>query len=135
MTKIIKSDEEWQKQLTSEQYRVARKGGTERAGSHPLNQEKRAGEYLCACCEAKLFDAEAKYESGSGWPSFFAPSNSKAVDEHVDKSLFRTRTEIRCSQCDAHLGHVFTDGPNPTGLRYCMNGAALSFDAKKQTEE
>lgn len=135
MAKIIKSDEEWQKLLTPEQYRVTRKSGTERSGTHPFNQEKRAGEYLCICCDAKLFDAGAKYESGSGWPSFFAPINSDAVDEHVDKFLFRTRTEIRCSRCDAHLGHVFSDGPDPTGLRYCMNGAALSFDAKEQTDE
>ena len=130
MTKIRKSDEEWRQQLTQEQFRVTRKAGTERPGSHPLNQEKRDGTYVCVCCGQPLFDSSTKYDSGSGWPSFFQPVSTDVVEEHADKSLFRIRTEIRCARCDAHLGHVFDDGPNPTGLRYCMNGAALDFSEK-----
>ncbi len=125
--KIKKSDREWREQLTPEQYRVARKHGTERAGTSPLNLEKRAGTFSCVCCGQPLFRSEAKYESGTGWPSFFAPINEHAIEEHVDRSLFMRRTETRCSRCDAHLGHVFPDGPRPTGLRYCMNGVALEF--------
>ncbi|MCF6303568.1 MAG: peptide-methionine (R)-S-oxide reductase MsrB [Devosiaceae bacterium] len=131
MNKIKKTNAEWQDQLSPEQYRITRKSGTERPGSHPLNEEKREGTYECVCCGKVLFNAEAKYESGSGWPSFFQPANAEAVGEHADNSLFRKRTEVRCAACDAHLGHVFDDGPNPTGLRYCMNGGALSFTAKK----
>ncbi len=131
MSKITKTKKEWQAQLSPEAYRITRKSGTERPGSHPLNNEKRDGKYKCVCCGEVLFNAEAKYESGSGWPSFFQPASPQAVEEHADNSLFRKRTEVRCSACDAHLGHVFDDGPEPTGLRYCMNGAALSFVAKE----
>lgn len=129
MSKIIKSKEEWQQELTPEQFRVTRKSGTERAGSSPLNDEKRDGEFHCVCCGQPLFDAEAKFDSGTGWPSFFEPVAKNSVTEKSDNSFFRKRTEIVCTNCDAHLGHVFDDGPQPTGLRYCMNGAALNFVA------
>lgn len=130
MSKIVKSEEEWRKELAPEVYRVARKGGTERAGSHP-GFPKGEGTFLCACCGAPLFDAETKYESGSGWPSFYAPIDGEAVEERADNSLFMRRTEVLCARCDAHLGHVFPDGPQPTGLRYCMNGLALNFEPEE----
>ncbi|MBU1176316.1 MAG: peptide-methionine (R)-S-oxide reductase MsrB [Alphaproteobacteria bacterium] len=123
----IRSKAEWKQILTPEQYRVTREHGTERPFTSPLNAEKRAGTFACACCGAPLFQSDAKYESGSGWPSFFAPANAGAVSEHEDRSLFSRRTEVRCADCEAHLGHVFPDGPKPTGLRYCMNGVALDF--------
>ena len=126
--KVVKSDAEWRKELTAEQFRVTRQHGTERAHTHPYNAEKRDGIYHCVCCGQKLFASEAKYNSGTGWPSFFQPVSEGAVDEHDDRSFFSRRTEIRCSSCDAHLGHVFPDGPQPTGQRYCMNGAALLFN-------
>lgn len=125
--KIRKSDAEWRAQLTPEQYRVTRKHGTERAFTSPLNDEKRPGTFACVCCGQPLFRTEAKFDSGTGWPSFFAPISDEAIEEHEDRSLFMRRTETRCARCDAHLGHVFPDGPRPTGLRYCMNGVALSF--------
>jgi peptide-methionine (R)-S-oxide reductase len=128
--KVVKSDAEWQKQLTPEQYRVTRQHGTERAFSNPLNNEKRQGQFTCVCCGTELFSSDAKFESGTGWPSFYAPLNQDAVTEHDDRSLFMRRTEVRCTACDAHLGHVFPDGPRPTGLRYCMNGCALAFTPK-----
>lgn len=129
--KIIKSDAEWRAELTPEQYRVLREHGTERAGTSPLNREKSPGMYRCAGCGAELFPSGTKYESGTGWPSYYAPVAPEAVSEHVDKSWFSTRTEVRCARCDGHLGHVFPDGPEPTGLRYCMNGAALTFTPNK----
>ncbi len=131
--KIVKSDAEWRAQLTPEQYKVTRKHGTERPHSHPLNHEKSDGTFHCVCCDAPLFHSDAKYESGTGWPSFHSPAHGEAVSEHDDRSLFMRRTEVRCADCDAHLGHVFPDGPHPTGLRYCMNGTALDF--KKEEEK
>lgn len=126
-SKINKSKTEWKSQLTPEQYRVTRDHGTERPFTSPLNAEKRDGLFTCVCCGAPLFASDAKYDSGSGWPSFFTPASGDAVAEHEDRSLFTRRTEVRCANCDAHLGHVFPDGPKPTGLRYCMNGVALDF--------
>jgi len=132
MSEINKSQEEWQQELTREQFNVTRKGGTERAGSSPLNSEKRDGEFHCVCCQHPLFDAGAKFDSGTRWPSFFQPITEGAVAEKSDNSFFRKRTEIICANCEAHLGHVFDDGPKPTGLRYCMNGVALNFIAANQ---
>ncbi|MFN0193119.1 MAG: peptide-methionine (R)-S-oxide reductase MsrB [Aestuariivirga sp.] len=125
------SDAEWRKKLTPEQYRVLREHGTERAFTHPYNAEKSAGMYRCAGCGAELFSANAKFDSGTGWPSYCQPASPEAVSEHSDRSWFMTRTEVRCASCDGHLGHVFPDGPKPTGLRYCMNGAALDFKPDK----
>ena len=120
------SDEEWRRRLTQEQYYVLRGHGTERAGTSPLNREKRAGRFACAGCEQPLFRSEDKFESGTGWPSFTQPIKG-AVGESVDRSFLMTRTEVHCSNCGGHLGHVFPDGPKPTGLRYCMNGVAMKF--------
>jgi peptide-methionine (R)-S-oxide reductase len=129
--KVIKSEDEWRKQLTSEQYYVTREHGTERAFSGPYWDDKTKGSYKCICCGAELFRSETKYDSGTGWPSFTAPIGDDAVAEHEDNKLFMRRTEIKCATCDAHLGHVFPDGPEPTGLRYCMNGTALDLDPDK----
>ena len=131
---VQKSDAEWREQLTPEQYHVTRKHGTERAFTSPLNDEKRDGTFHCVCCDAPLFDAGTKFESGTGWPSFTAPASAEAVSEHDDRSFFMRRTEVRCASCDAHLGHVFPDGPHPTGLRYCMNGVALDLEADSESE-
>ncbi len=124
----------WRQRLTPEQFRVLRKHGTERAGTSPLNFEKREGTYVCAGCNAKLFDAETKFESGTGWPSFFAPL-AGAVETTKDRSFFMTRTEVHCARCGGHLGHVFPDGPKPTGLRYCMNGVAMGFEARSDSAD
>lgn len=126
--KIALSKAEWRAKLTPEQYHVTREHGTERAFSHPYSQEKRAGMYRCVCCGAPLFSSETKYDSGTGWPSFYAPAAKGAVSEHEDRSFFMRRTEVRCARCEAHLGHLFPDGPEPTGARYCINGIALQLD-------
>ena len=120
------TDAEWREKLSPEAYRVLRKHGTERAGSSPLDREKRTGAFTCAACDQELFASGAKFDSGTGWPSFFAPLEG-AVATKVDRTLFMSRTEVHCSRCGGHLGHVFEDGPAPTGERYCMNGAALKF--------
>ena len=124
-----KTDEEWRGKLTPEQFQVLRKHGTEPPGSSPLNGEKRDGTFKCAACGQSLFSSETKFESGTGWPSFWKPIE-EAVAETTDSSLFMTRTEVHCARCQGHLGHVFPDGPGPTGMRYCMNGLALEFEAK-----
>lgn len=125
--KVVKSDAEWQAQLTPEQYYITRKHGTEPAWTGPYLHEKSKGVYTCVACGAPLFSSDAKYDSGSGWPSFYQPIAQEAVSEHSDNSYFMRRTEIRCASCDAHLGHVFPDGPKPTGQRYCTNGHALKL--------
>lgn len=125
---VRKTDEEWRTTLAPEQYEVLRRHGTERAGASPLNHEKRSGAFLCAGCGAPLFSSDTKYESGSGWPSFYAPVGD-AVETTTDRSHFMTRTEVHCRRCGGHLGHVFPDGPPPTGQRYCMNGVAMVFRA------
>ena len=123
----MKSDEEWRRILTPEQYQVLRGHGTERPGSCALLNEHRAGTFTCAACGQRLFVADRKFESGTGWPSFFAPLEG-AVGTTVDDSMFMRRTEVHCNRCGGHLGHVFEDGPPPTGLRYCINGVALKFE-------
>lgn len=125
---LERTDAEWRSSLAPEAYRVLRQHGTERPGTSPLNHEKRPGRFVCAGCGQALFDAATKYESGTGWPSFYAPVEG-AVGTQVDRALFMVRTEVHCANCGGHLGHVFPDGPPPTGLRYCMNGAAMSFES------
>ena len=122
-----RTDGEWRAKLTPEQYRVLRSHGTERAGTSPLDAEKRQGRFVCAACGHVLFSSETKYDSGSGWPSFFAPEPG-AVGTTTDRSFFMARTEVHCAGCGGHLGHVFPDGPAPTGERYCMNGVAMRFE-------
>jgi peptide-methionine (R)-S-oxide reductase len=124
---VSKTDAEWRNALTPEQFHVTRQHGTERAFTGPYWNEKGAGTYSCVCCGEPLFSSDTKFDSGTGWPSFWAPLDKSAVSEHSDNSFFMRRTEVRCAACDAHLGHVFPDGPKPTGARYCMNGTALKF--------
>jgi peptide-methionine (R)-S-oxide reductase len=131
---VAMSDDEWRKKLTPEQYQVLRKHGTERAGTSPLDKNYKPGTYVCAGCGTPLFESDTKFNSGSGWPSFYEPMDG-AVDTTTDRSYFMVRTEVHCQKCGGHLGHVFEDGPKPTGLRYCMNGCSLDFKPAEDAEK
>ena len=133
--KVNKTDEEWRRELSPEQYEVMRKKGTERPWSGEYNATKDPGVYRCAGCGAELFRSEAKFDSGTGWPSFTAPAQADSVETEEDRSLFMRRTEVLCASCDAHLGHVFPDGPGPTGLRYCINSVCLDLDREDEGRE
>lgn len=128
--KIIKSEEEWKKILSEEAFQVLRKKGTERAFTGKYNENKEKGIYLCAACGNELFSSDTKFDSGSGWPSFYQPISEEKVGKETDKNYFMTRTEVHCARCGGHLGHVFSDGPKPTGLRYCINSVSLQFKKK-----
>jgi peptide-methionine (R)-S-oxide reductase len=133
MTKVQKSEEQWRQELTAEQYRVLREKGTERAFTGEYDHVFADGVYRCAGCGAELFESETKYDSGCGWPAFYAPASGEAVDQEVDASLGMVRVEVTCSSCGGHLGHVFPDGPHPTGQRYCINSAALKLETETET--
>jgi peptide-methionine (R)-S-oxide reductase len=131
MDKVLKSDDEWRQILSADDYEITRQAGTERAFTGLYCDTKTPGIYNCKCCDEPLFDADAKYDSASGWPSFYAPVTKEAVNTHEDVSMGMRRIEVTCAKCDAHLGHVFPDGPEPTGLRFCMNSASLQLDASE----
>ena len=135
MGKVNKTDREWQRELSAEDYRITRQKGTEAAFTGQYWNSKQKGIYVCKCCGAELFSSESKYDSGSGWPSFYKAIDNQAIDEHEDASHAMVRTEIVCHDCDAHLGHVFEDGPQPTGLRYCVNSASLQLITQDKNDE
>ncbi len=132
--KVRRTEAEWRARLTPDQYYVTRQQGTERAFTHPYHKEKSEGTYHCVCCGAPLFSSQSKFDSGTGWPSYFEPINPDNVAELEDISMFMRRTEVQCARCEAHLGHVFPDGPKPTGQRYCINGLALSLKSEKKSD-